>query len=64
MQWLLSQDSEQANITSVYELEARKKRLSLVVRRMVKNEGTLIVVGNHDEKNEEKILKLQPSEWV
>lgn len=63
VQWLLSQDSEQANITSVDELEARKKRLSLVVRRMVKNEGTLIVVGNHDEKNEEKVLKLQPSEW-
>jgi hypothetical protein len=64
VQWLLSQESEQANIASVEELEQRKKRLSLVVRRMVKNEGTLIVVGNHDEANEDKVLKLQPSEWV
>ncbi len=63
VRWLLSQEQEQAQISSVEDLDARKKCLSLVIKRMVNKEGTLIVIEDA-QKHEDKILRLAPSDFI
>ena len=58
--WCLQQENDL--ITTVDQLEHRRKVLSLVIRRMLKSEGSLIVVDGHDLANEEKTLRLHPSQ--
>jgi len=57
--WCLQQESE--TLSSVDALNRRRKVLTLVVRRMLKGEGSLIVVDGHELSNEEKTLRLHPS---
>ena len=57
--WCLQQETD--SFSSVDALNQRRKVLTLVVRRMLKSEGSLIVVEGHELSNELKTLRLHPS---
>jgi hypothetical protein len=48
----------------VEALEERRKMLSLVVRRMIKVEGSIIIADGHElTSNEQRTLRIHPS-WL
>jgi hypothetical protein len=60
----LASDDLEEHGTGSAAFDDRKKVINLVIRRLIKTEGRLIVVDNHDGPNDEKILKLHPSDHI
>jgi hypothetical protein len=63
LRFLASDDVEEHGTGSA-AFDERKKVINLVIRRLIKTEGRLIVVDNHDGPNEEKTLRLHPSDHI
>lgn len=61
LDWMLTQEQQAQSLNTVQELEDRRKVLSLVLKRMLKQEGTIMEVGTHDQEYDAKVLKLHPS---
>lgn len=60
--WYLKQYESQ--LTDNAEIDAKKKVIGQVIRRIIKHEGNILVAGGSESEqlpNEEKILKLHPS---
>eukprot|EP00605_Chrysophyceae_sp_TOSAG23-4_P000690 GSChrysophyteH1.ASY1.ANO1.774.1 assembled CDS len=57
--WYMEQEKD--TITTLEEYDSRRKKISLVVRRMVKTEGSIIITDGHESPNEEKTVRLHPS---
>eukprot|EP01035_Chromulina_nebulosa_P018222 gene18222-23890_t len=61
LQWYLTEIQEELTSTEIFD--AKKKSISQVIRRMIKREGNIVVIGEYSDEtpNEEKLLKLHAS---